>query len=140
MDWLFYILISLFSGTFAGMGMGGGTFLIPLLSIFMHTQQTQAQAQNLVAFVPMAVVVAVIYSCQKLVDWKRAWIVALPATGVAILASLLAVNLSGKIMRIVFGCFVAAVGIWQFVSIICKMVKQKKQKKVAIQKPAISCK
>lgn len=140
MNWLWYILISLVSGTFAGMGMGGGTFLIPLLTIFMHTPQTEAQAQNLVVFVPMAIVVGVIYACQKLVDWRRAWIIALPATGVAILGSLLAVNLSGKIMRIVFGAFIAAVGIWQLVDIIIKMVKAKKAKKVKVQTPVITTK
>lgn len=137
MDWLWYILISLVSGTFAGMGMGGGTFLIPLLIVFMHTPQTQAQAQNLVVFVPMAIVVGIIYACQKLVDWKRAWIVALPATCVAVLGSLLAVNLSGKVLKIVFGAFIAAVGVWQLVSIIIKMVKDKKNKPVVVRENPI---
>ena len=137
MDWIWYILISLVSGTFAGMGMGGGTFLIPLLTIFMHTPQTEAQAQNLVVFVPMAIVVGIIYACQKLVDWKRAWIIALPATGIAVLGSLLAVNLSGKIMRIVFGAFIAAVGVWQLVEIVLKMIKEKNNKKTKVERPYV---
>ena len=130
MDWLWYILISFVSGTFAGMGMGGGTFLIPLLILFMGTAQTQAQAQNLVVFVPMAIVVGIIYSCQKLVDWKRAWIVALPATCIAVLGSLLAVNLSGRVLRIIFGAFVATVGMWQLISILVKIVNHKKNVKI----------
>ena len=137
MDWIWYILISLVSGTFAGMGMGGGTFLIPLLTIFMHTPQTEAQAQNLVVFVPLAIVVGIIYACQKLVDWKRAWIIALPATGIAVLGSLLAVNLSGKIMRIVFGAFIAAVGVWQLVEIVLKMIKEKNNKKTKVERPYV---
>ena len=137
MDWIWYILISLVSGTFAGMGMGGGTFLIPLLTIFMHTPQTEAQAQNLVVFVPMAIVVGIIYACQKLVDWKRAWIIALPATGIAVLGSLLAVNLSGKVMRIVFGAFIAAVGVWQLVEIVLKMIKEKNNKKTKVERPYV---
>lgn len=138
MDWLWYILISLVSGTFAGMGMGGGTFLIPLLTLIMGMQQTQAQAQNLVVFVPMALIVGTIYAVQKLVDWRRAWIVALPATAVAVLGSLLAVNLSGKIQRIVFGAFVAGVGAWQLVLIIIKMVKGKRNKISVIKTPNIA--
>ena len=137
MDWLWYILISIVSGTFAGMGMGGGTFLIPLLILFMGTGQTQAQAQNLVVFVPMAIIVGIIYSVQHLVDWRRAWIIALPATAIAVLGSLLAVNLSGKILQIIFGAFVAGVGMWQLVAIIIKMVQQKKNQKVRIATPTI---
>ena len=126
MNWLWYILISVFSGVFAGMGMGGGTFLIPLLTLFMGTQQTQAQAQNLVVFVPMAIVVGIIYACQKFVDWKRAWIIALPATIISVIAALVAVNISGKILRIVFGSFIAVVGVWQLVLVILKLVKERK--------------
>ena len=140
MDWLWYILISLISGTFAGMGMGGGTFLIPLLTIFMHTSQTNAQAQNLVVFVPMAIIVSIIYSIQKLIDWKRAWIVALPATSVAVVGSILAVNLSGNILRIIFGCFVAAVGAWQLISILISIIKKNKNKKIIIKSNSISIK
>lgn len=120
------------------MGMGGGTFLIPLLTLIMGMQQTQAQAQNLVVFVPMALIVGTIYAVQKLVDWRRAWIVALPATAVAVLGSLLAVNLSGKIQRIVFGAFVAGVGAWQLVLIIIKMVKGKRNKISVIKTPNIA--
>lgn len=133
MDWLYYILISIFSGVFAGMGMGGGTFLIPLLALFMKTEQIQAQAQNLVVFVPMAIVVTIIYSCQKLVDWQRVWLIVLPATGIAVLASLLAVDLSGPVLRVIFGSFVAVVGAFQLVSISIRMYKEKKLKKTEIK-------
>ena len=137
MDWLWYILISLVSGTFAGMGMGGGTFLIPLLILFMKTAQTQAQAQNLVVFIPMAIIVGIIYTCQHLVDWRRAWIIALPATAVAVLGSLLAVHIAGPVLRIIFGAFIAGVGVWQLVVIIVKMIRKKKNRTVTIGSPTI---
>jgi len=63
--------------------------------------------------------------------------VALPATCVAVLGSLLAVNLSGKVLKIVFGAFIAAVGVWQLVSIIIKMVKDKKNKPVVVRENPI---
>ena len=137
MDWLWYVLISIVSGVFAGMGMGGGTFLIPLLILFMNSSQTQAQAQNLVVFVPMAIVVGIIYACQKLIDWKRAWLVALPATAVAVVAAIVAVNLSGKILRIIFGSFVTAVGLFQLCLIVIKITRQKKNKKVVVKSAVI---
>ena len=39
MRFLFLVLIGLFSGIFAGMGMGGGTFLVPLLSLIFGIEQ-----------------------------------------------------------------------------------------------------
>ena len=44
------ILFGLLGGVIAGMGMGGGTLLIPLLVIFMQFSQLQAQTINLIAF------------------------------------------------------------------------------------------
>ena len=140
MDWLWYILISFVSGTFAGMGMGGGTFLIPLLILFMNTQQTQAQAQNLVVFVPMAIVVGTIYAVQKLVDWKRAVFIAVPATVVAVLGALLSVNLSGKIQRIIFGAFIVGVGVFQLVTIIVKMIGLNKEGLTVVKTPNVNVK
>ena len=46
MNFLFYILIAIVSGIFAGMGMGGGTFLIPLLTLFMFVPQNVAQDKS----------------------------------------------------------------------------------------------
>ena len=51
-----FILIGLGSGVLGGMGMGGGTALIPLLTIFTSVHQKTAQAINLISFIPMAVV------------------------------------------------------------------------------------
>lgn len=51
----FYIcLVSGFvSGLLGGMGMGGGTLLIPVLTIFFSVPQKIAQSTNLLAFLPM---------------------------------------------------------------------------------------
>ena len=37
-----------------GMGMGGGTVLIPALTVILGVEQHVAQATNLIAFLPMA--------------------------------------------------------------------------------------
>lgn len=43
-------LIGLFSGIVGGMGIGGGTILIPALTIFIGTEQHIAQSVNLFFF------------------------------------------------------------------------------------------
>ena len=49
------ILIGIFAGIFSGIGMGGGTILIFLLTIFAKMEQHIAQATNLIYFIPTAV-------------------------------------------------------------------------------------
>ena len=44
------------AGVLGGMGMGGGAILIPMLTVFFSVDQINAQAVNLVAFIPMAIV------------------------------------------------------------------------------------
>lgn len=123
MNWLFFILIGFASGVFAGMGMGGGTFLIPLLTIFMEVGQTQAQGTNLIVFVPMAIIVGLIYSKSKLIDWNKAWIVAASAIAVTIPAAFFAVDISGKILKIIFGVFIILIGAGQLVFVIVKRIR-----------------
>ena len=49
------ILFGVISGVFGGPGMGGGTLLIPLLTIFLGFDQKLAQGINLVSFLVMAI-------------------------------------------------------------------------------------
>ena len=49
------ILIGIFAGIFSGIGMGGGTILIFLLTIFAKMEQHIAQATNLIYFIPTAI-------------------------------------------------------------------------------------
>ena len=50
------IFAGLLGGIIGGMGMGGGTLTIPILTIFLSFQQLRAQGVNLVAFLPMAII------------------------------------------------------------------------------------
>ena len=45
-------LIGLVSGIVTGTGMGGGTILILLLTLIIGTNQHEAQATNLIFFIP----------------------------------------------------------------------------------------
>ena len=51
---MMYILIGLLSGIISGMGIGGGTLLIPALTVFMKHSQIDAQMINLIYFIPTA--------------------------------------------------------------------------------------
>lgn len=125
MDFVWFLLIAILSGVFAGMGMGGGTFLIPLVTILMNVEQEVAQCVNLLVFIPMAIVDIFIYSKKKMIDFKNWWIVSIPAVIVSSVGALVAFKLSNMVLKIIFGSFVGIVGVVQIVVLIVKFVKQK---------------
>ena len=69
---VWYVLTGFFGGLLGGMGMGGGTLLIPMLSLFFSLSQKQAQAVNLIAFLPMAAVALAVHTKNGLVRYKTA--------------------------------------------------------------------
>lgn len=125
---LWYILISCFSGVFAGMGMGGGTFLIPLLSIIFGVEQIICQSTNVLCFVVLSIICAIIYFKNKLVNLKVLLSVAIPASIIASLGSLFALKISSNILRILFAGFVILIGVVYFVVAIFELKKHKKTK------------
>ena len=53
---MLYIIIGLFSGFIGGMGIGGGTILIPALVFFVNIKQQLAQSVNLLSFIPLSLI------------------------------------------------------------------------------------
>lgn len=123
---IWFIIAGLISGIIAGMGMGGGTLLIPILTLFLDVEQKIAQSINLVVFIPTAIVALIIHFKNKLVDLKVGLLII--ATGVisSILAALLATNLSNKDLRIYFGVFLLLVGIFQLIESIIDIKSKSK--------------
>ena len=122
---LLLILFSGLSGIFAGMGMGGGPFLIPLVSLVFDFSQQICQSTNVLCFVVLASVCFVIYVKNKLIDFKAMFCVGLPALIVAVLASVFALKIKSNLLGILFACFIILVGIFCFVKTIVSMVKNK---------------
>ena len=74
---IFLVLSGFVSGVIAGMGMGGGTVLLPILTLFFGIDQHVAQATNLVVFLPMATIAVLIYLKKGMIDKKLWWILCL---------------------------------------------------------------
>ena len=68
MKTIWLVLAGAAGGVIAGMGMGGGTLTIPLLTLALGVEQKLAQAINLIAFVVMAAPVLVIHFKNRLID------------------------------------------------------------------------
>lgn len=113
---LWYVLVGVFSGILGGMGMGGGTVLIPMLTIFLSVKQHVAQAVNLVSFIPVGVVALIIHIKNKLVKGKGLLFIILPAVLFSVLGSLLSVKLNGDLLKRFFGGFLLILSIVEFFS------------------------
>ena len=66
------IIFGIIAGTVTGLGMGGGTILILLLSVFMGLDQHVAQATNLVFFIPTSLAAIFTNIKQKNIDSRLA--------------------------------------------------------------------
>lgn len=130
MEWLWFIVAGIVSGVVAGMGMGGGTLLIPILTIFFSIAQSNAQGINLLAFLPCAIVSLIIHIKNKLVNFKIGVPIIITGVIASVGASLLAVNTKNQTLQILFGVFLLIIGIEQMVSVIVTLIKQKLNKKI----------
>lgn len=128
MDFLWFLLLSILSGVLAGMGMGGGTLLIPILTIIMGVEQNIAQATNLLVFVPCAIICIIIYAKDKLINFKTGGIIVGASSVVSVIAALVAVKIESKILKMIFGGFIAGLGLVQLIVYIVQKVKEKKSK------------
>lgn len=125
---LWYVVAGVVSGVIGGMGMGGGTLLIPILTIFLNVAQRNAQGTNLIVFVPMSVVALIIHCKNKLVNFKIGIPIMLSGIVTSVLGSLVALNVSNKSLKTYFGVFLLLIGVWQFVETIVSVKKQKPPK------------
>ena len=105
------ILIGIFAGIFSGIGMGGGTILIFLLTRFAKMEQHIAQATNLIYFIPTAVSAIIVNYKNKNIDTKLAIIVSLSGVLGAIIGANISVNMDVFKLKKLFGIFLAVIAI-----------------------------
>lgn len=110
-----YILSGLLAGVLGGMGMGGGTVLIPMLTIFFGVSQHVAQAINLISFIPMAIVAIILHARNKLIDFKIAWLIMSSGVVASFFSSYIAKSIKGEILSKIFGGFLVLLAIIQLV-------------------------
>ncbi|NLN41335.1 MAG: sulfite exporter TauE/SafE family protein [Clostridiales bacterium] len=105
--------IGLVSGIVGGMGMGGGTILIPALIFFASTPQHLAQSINLSVFFPTAIIALCIHTKNKHVRYKLAFKIIIVGVIGAFIGSRVAVSMSTHTLRKLFGVFILAMGIYE---------------------------
>lgn len=128
------ILFGFLSGIIGGMGMGGGTLLVPLLS-FLDLEQKTIQAINLVSFIPMCCVALGFHLKNKLVKPQGIWWIVIPAVITAVAGALCGNYADNKVLRVCFAIFLISVGVWQMIVAIKFIVNKRRDGKID-EKPA----
>lgn len=108
---ILYVIAGIFSGILGGMGMGGGTILIPVLSLFFGVNQHIAQAINLFSFIPMSVVAVILHSKNKLIKFKVVLPIILAGVVSCVLGSICAELFQKELLRKFFGGFLILVAL-----------------------------
>lgn len=117
MSFYLYLAAGLLSGILGGLGMGGGTVLIPILTIALGVEQHVAQATNLIAFLPMALFSVKVHKDSGLIKTDGLWAMIIPALITSVAGSLLAAFLTGELLRKLFGAFLVFLAVRGMMSV-----------------------
>lgn len=122
---MLFTIIGFFAGIIGGMGMGGGTILIPALILFAHIDPKIAQSVNLLSSIPMTIFALIIHIRNKNVVLSLVLPIALFGVLGAICGSFVATYISSKVLKKVFGVFLLIVGIIEIKKGLCNHKTEK---------------
>ncbi len=114
MDYLWFFIAGAIGGVLGGMGMGGGTLLIPTLTFFLDVTQKNAQVFNLISFIPMAIIALILHVKNKLVNLKGMFPLILSAVIASLLGSFTVTFIKGNLQTKFFGVFLILLALIKF--------------------------
>lgn len=120
-EWLLPFLAALGTGVLSVWGVGGGTLLLLIMTLFLGVGQGEAQAVNLLFFLPTAGIGLFFHGRNGLLDraaWRQA---AIPGTLAALLGAALALAVDVELLRKPFGVFL----LWGGASMLWSLRKKK---------------
>lgn len=121
------IIFGIIAGIVTGLGMGGGTVLILLLSVFTGLEQHVAQATNLVFFIPTSIAAIIINLKQKNIDFKLAINVVIFGIIGAIIGTIISNNISSENLRKYFAIFILFIAFHEVYELYREYKKEKKK-------------
>ncbi len=126
MAFLIYAAAGFLSGLLGGMGMGGGTIMIPALTVFCGVGQHAAQVTNLISFLPMAAFSLAVHKKQGLVCTDGLLSLIIPAVITSVAGGLIALILPADVLRRLFGAFLVALAVHGGLQLIASVKRRNK--------------
>lgn len=127
------ILTGIISGIVSGTGMGGGTVLILILSLFMGIDQHTAQATNIVFFIPTSIIAIIVNLKQKLIDVKTGIVLIIAGVIGAAVGAILANNIYSQNLKKYFGIFLGIIAIYEIYTIIRQYILNRRRNNINIK-------
>ena len=104
--------------------MGGGTLLIPLLTIFLDFAQKDAQLINLITFVIMSAFALILHFKNGLVKVKTGLVLAFVGIVCSLGSSFIASSIDDNILKFLFGSFLVVLSSIEFTLLILNWHKK----------------
>lgn len=125
MNVFLFVLLGLISGVAGGMGMGGGTILIPLVTLLLGVAQKEAQLLNIFSFIIMAIFVIGFHIKNKLVDVYPAVMFSIFGVVSAIFSATLVGKVENNTLKVLFGVFLIVLAVVQLIAFFIKKHQKK---------------
>jgi len=121
------IIFGIISGTVAALGMGGGTILILLLSLFTTMEQHLIQGTNLIFFIPTSITAIFMNVKNKKIDYKLSIFIIVSGIIGAIVGSKLSFKLESNMLKKYFGIFLICIAFFESYSFFKQYILKKKE-------------
>jgi hypothetical protein len=100
------------AGVLAGvLGVGGGVLLVPFLVLAVGMSQHEAEATSLLVILPTALAGSIALRRRSVGDLRVALALGAVGAAAAVAGALLALSLSGDVLRLVFATVIALLGL-----------------------------
>lgn len=103
------LIAGIAGGMVSALGMGGGTILILILSLFFGIEQHVAQATNIIFYTSAATIAIIINLKNKMINWKFVTILIIFGIIGAIIGAQISIRLETATLKRVFGIFLALI-------------------------------
>ena len=120
------VFIGIIAGIISGIGMGGGTVLIFLLTTLTGLEQHIAQAVNLIFFIPTSISAIIVNIKNKKINFKLGLIISLCGIIGAIIGAKISINTNVNQLKKYFGYFLAIVAINEIYQLTNEYINTKK--------------
>ena len=124
-NWILLVIIALFSGIIAGMGIGGGSIFILLTTIFSIFEHKEAQSYNLIMFVIVGIFATISNFKSKNIDKNLLKKLIIPVVLGSIIGIILVKRIDEKILKYIFYGFMLLVGFYEIISSLKNIKKEK---------------
>ena len=108
--WLLPVLAGFCTGILSAWGVGGGTLLLLLMTLFLGVEQSDAMAINLLYFLPTSVGALIFHIKNNMICWNAVVPAALGGCAAAALTAWLSAGMDVGLLRKLFGGFLLVIG------------------------------